>query len=100
MTLKTISKTTLLLGASVMMLACTETGTPSTESEPEVAVVHQKAEMAKTTRPYKMISYDTPGQTDADHLWLEEVQGIRVSLLNDDDGKADIAPSLRALMGM
>ena len=32
--------------------------------------------------------------------WLEEVQGIKVNLLNDDDGKADIAPSLRALMGM
>ncbi len=68
MTLTAFSKIALLLGASALLLACSDAGTTAPSSD--------KAETpSKTPRPYKMISYDTVGQTDADHLWLEEVEG-------------------------
>jgi len=66
MTFTQLSKATLLLGTAAIMIACSDTGTTTSTSTP-----------AKTeiTRPYKMISYDTSGQTDTDHLYLEEVLG-------------------------
>jgi prolyl oligopeptidase len=58
----TTYKAALLLGAATFFVACTDTAT--TPSEPSTQ-----------PRPYTMMTYDTPGQTDADHLYLEEVLG-------------------------
>ncbi len=65
MTFTRFSKAALFWSASAFLMACADSNT----SKPNAG----KAEMAQTG-PYKMISYDTAGQTDADHLWLEEVE--------------------------
>lgn len=71
MTLKRFSKTALFLGASAILMACSDSD--SNPSSSKTAPASQKADTAKTGA-YKMISYDAIGQTDADHLWLEEVE--------------------------
>ncbi|GGX68685.1 peptidase [Litorimonas cladophorae] len=65
MTFTRFSKAALFWSASAFLMACADSNTskPSTET----------AELAQTGS-YKMISYDTAGETDADHLWLEEVE--------------------------
>ena len=71
MTLNLFFKTTLLLGTTAALIACS-----GGSSEKAAADVVSSAQAQKTEkRPYKMISYDTAGQTDADHLYLEEVLG-------------------------
>jgi len=70
--LKRVSKTALLLGTAMLLLACTDNGTEQSEANP---VATQMTDTKTEKRPYKMISYETAGQTDADHLYLEEVLG-------------------------
>jgi len=71
MTLNLFFKTTLLLGTTAALVACS-----GGSREKAAADVVSSAKAQKTEkRPYKMISYDTAGQTDADHLYLEEVLG-------------------------
>ena len=69
-------KTGLLLGSALLLTACNgETATASaqsSEASPEAAMTD---EMATKDTDYKMVTYDTPGQTDEDHLYLEEVLG-------------------------
>lgn len=72
MILKRVSKTALLLGTATLLLACTDNGTDQSEAKP---VATQMTDTKTEKRPYKMISYETAGQTDADHLYLEEVLG-------------------------
>lgn len=57
--------TALMLSSAISLIGCSYTAnTPAAKSPtPSTKVVQN------------MISYDTPGQTDADHLWLEEVAG-------------------------
>ena len=72
MILKRVSKTALLLGTATLLLACTDNGTDQSEAKP---VATQMTDTKTEKRPYKMISYEAAGQTDADHLYLEEVLG-------------------------
>ncbi len=65
------TKTALLLGSAVLFLACSNAGEDIATAAEASIESSQKTE--KT--PYKMISYDNPGQTDEDHLYLEEVLG-------------------------
>ncbi len=71
MTLTRFSKTALLLGTTAILMACSDANTDT----PRSSTSETPLNTAEYTRPYKMISYDTVGQTDADHLWLEEVEG-------------------------
>ena len=71
MTLNQFSKRLLWLGVAAILTACSDAGT--VEDTADVAVSAVKETIKK--RPYKMISYETAGQTDADHLFLEEVLG-------------------------
>ncbi|MGJ8564254.1 MAG: prolyl oligopeptidase family serine peptidase [Alphaproteobacteria bacterium] len=69
--MKTIhSFTSLMLGTALVLTAC---------GEKKEAVTSSEAGMTETnaTTPIRsaMIEYTTPGQTDADHIWLEEVEG-------------------------
>ena len=64
-------KTLLLLGSALIVSACSQ-GDAATKKMTETA-----AETVKTMKetPRKMIDYTTAGQTDEDHLYLEEVLG-------------------------
>jgi len=76
MTLKTFSKAALFLGTCTALLACSgnESETkPSTVTD--AAAAGSDATYQAKPRPYKMIEYTTAGQTDEDHLYLEEVLG-------------------------
>lgn len=59
-------KTSLLAGAAFLLTAC------SGNSLDETA---ENAANKMKDKAYTMINYETPGQTDADHLYLEEVLG-------------------------
>jgi len=65
------SKSVLLLGSAICLTACSD------NSSVDTSTVATKSAVSETNkkRPYKMISYDAAGQTDADHLYLEEVLG-------------------------
>jgi len=65
------SKRLLWLGTAVFLTACSDSGVVKTSKEAAQSAASETIEK----RPYKMISYDTVGQTDADHLYLEEVLG-------------------------
>lgn len=66
-TVKLGFKSALLLGSAALLVACSDTQTKeSAPSEP----VTQTMDTEKT-----MLTYDTPGQTNEDHLYLEEVLG-------------------------
>jgi len=71
MTLDQFSKRVLLLGTAAILTACSDVGADkfSTDAAQSAALETTKK------RLHKMISYDTAGQTDADHLYLEEVLG-------------------------
>ena len=71
MTFSHFSKTTLLLGSAVLLIACSDASKDQVVSDVANVVKPQKTEK----KSYKMISYETAGQTDADHLYLEEVLG-------------------------
>jgi len=83
MTFKGFSKTALLLTAATALIACS-----GGEAETAKTTVTDADQMAASDvgsdtiykaeskpRPYDMIEYTTAGQTDADHLYLEEVLG-------------------------
>ena len=68
-------KSCLLLGAALTLAACGQTENTAEkviETKTKIA-----AETAKTMKDkaHKMIEYTTAGQTDEDHLYLEEVLG-------------------------
>jgi prolyl oligopeptidase len=90
MALKRFSKTALLLGTACILLACSDNSTEQSVKETEAK---QMTETLDVKRPYKMISYETAGQTDADHLYLEEVLGEKAL----DEVKAWNARSLDEL---
>jgi len=71
MTFSHFSKTTLLLGSAVLLIACSDASKDQVVSDVANVVKPQKTEK----KSYKMISYETAGQTDADHLYLEEGLG-------------------------
>ena len=76
MTLKHISIRGYLLGSALLgtasiLAACSAAGTNETISD----AVETASTLMTEKKPYKMISYDTAGQTDADHFYLEEVLG-------------------------
>ena len=82
MRVKGFSKTLLLLGASTILIACSngEAKSPETTKAAKVEVsASTKAGSDKTydakSKAYEMIEYTTAGQTDEDHLYLEEVLG-------------------------
>jgi prolyl oligopeptidase len=72
MTLNRFSKTALLLGTAAVLMACSDSTAEKSVTE---TVKTQTTDQKSEKRPYKMISYETAGQTDADHLYLEEVLG-------------------------
>jgi len=70
-------KQVLLMGAAFVLSACAgetaeEANTAMTKAAQKVA---DKTSDAMKETSYTMIKYDTPGQTDEDHLYLEEVLG-------------------------
>jgi len=70
-------KTRLIMGASLILAACSGE-TSETLKENGKMVADKAAEQMKdkmNTTAYKMVEYTTEGQTDADHLYLEEVLG-------------------------
>jgi prolyl oligopeptidase len=70
MTLKTT-----LIGASLIALtACSDTETPDTMTD---TATNMATEVKDTVADYVPLTFDTPGQTDEDHLWLEDVEGER-----------------------
>ena len=71
MTINQISKRAFLLGTAAILAACSDGG--ATQKTTDIAAADVSETIKK--RPYKMIAYDTAGQTDADHLYLEEVLG-------------------------
>ena len=71
MTFRKISKYALLLSTAAFIAGCSQG-----ESVQDTAdVVKAEAGQKMKAESHKMISYDTEGQTDADHLYLEEVLG-------------------------
>ena len=75
MTFNLISKTALLLGSAAFLMACDTGGEDKAIADVASAVKTQTIDQNTKKRPYKMISYEAAGQTDADHLYLEEVLG-------------------------
>ena len=69
MTFRTFSRTALLLGAASFLAGCPTAKPTAPDDTPPTSTSSLDA------KAYKMISYDTPGQTDDDHLYLEEVLG-------------------------
>ncbi len=70
-------KTSLLLGAAMVLSACSG-GTADKVSDKvksEAADAAAKVGDKMKEKAYTMIKYETPGQTDDDHLYLEEVLG-------------------------
>ncbi len=69
-------KTGLLLGSALLLTACNgETATASAQTSEASSEAPMADDMATKDTDYKMVTYDTPGQTDEDHLYLEEVLG-------------------------
>ncbi len=65
---------TLLLGAAIVLYGCSNeksTTTLGKTADHATKTVHANMK----DRPRKMIDYKTPGQMDADHLYLEDVLG-------------------------
>ncbi len=75
MTLKQISKFAILLSTTAMMAACSDNGAVQDTADMVKAAASADPIKEMKAKPYKMISYETAGQTDADHLYLEEVLG-------------------------
>ena len=71
MTLNKFSKTTLLLGSAALLMACSG----DNNGKAIVDTVHAVQSQTIEKRSHKMIEYNKAGQTDADHLYLEEVLG-------------------------
>ena len=71
MTLNQFSKRLLWLGTAAILTACSDAGGVKDTADVAESAVSE----TNKKRSYKMISYDTAGQTDADHLYLEEVLG-------------------------
>ena len=71
MTLNQFSKGLLWLGTAAILTACSDAGGVKDTADVAESAVSE----TNKKRSYKMISYDTAGQTDADHLYLEEVLG-------------------------
>jgi len=70
-------KTHLLLGASLMLAACSGESAETLKDSGKM-VADKAAEQMKETMTqiaYQKVEYTTPGQTDEDHLYLEEVLG-------------------------
>ena len=68
-------KSCLLLGVALTLTACGKTDSAAdTVMETKTKMAAETAKTMKET-PYKMIEYTTAGQTDKDHLYLEEVLG-------------------------
>ena len=69
-------KTGLLLGSAFLLTACNgEVSTETAETSKVQAETAATEEAATKDSDYNMVTYDTPGQTDEDHLYLEEVLG-------------------------
>lgn len=69
-------KTGLLLGSALLLTACNGgAATTSAQSSEASEEAQMSDDMATKDTDYKMVTYDTPGQTDEDHLYLEEVLG-------------------------
>lgn len=64
------SLTSLMLGTAIALTACGDKKEPAKSPE-------KTATQTQATTPIRssMIEYTTEGQTDADHIWLEEVEG-------------------------
>ena len=77
MTLKHISKCAILLSTTALLAACSDNGAVQNTADVVKAVATSDVRKDMKAKPYKMISYETEGQTDADHLYLEEVLGER-----------------------
>lgn len=60
---------TLLLSTAITFSACSNKSAKPDSEAPIETTATEKVE------PATMTQYSTPGQTDADHLWLEEVEG-------------------------
>ena len=82
MCVKGFSKSLLLLGASTILIACSNGETKSSETakaaKADVSAVVEKGSNKTydtASKAYEMIEYTTAGQTDEDHLYLEEVLG-------------------------
>ena len=82
MCVKGFSKSFLLLGASTILIACSNGETKSSATakaaNADVSAVVEKGSNKTydtTSKAYEMIEYTTAGQTDEDHLYLEEVLG-------------------------
>jgi len=71
MTLYQFSKGAFFLGTAVILAACSDRN--GVQKTTDIATTAD-SEMIKK-RPIKMISYETAGQTDADHFYLEDVLG-------------------------
>ncbi len=72
------SKFALLLGASTVFMACSgeKTELPATAQHAnEAAISGSDSNYHAKSKAYEMIEYTTAGQTDEDHLYLEEVLG-------------------------
>ncbi|WP_418152486.1 prolyl oligopeptidase family protein [Litorimonas sp. RW-G-Af-16] len=82
-------KLALIAGTALGLIACSET---TSDSPLKDAIEDQTQTLKDTTRP--MLTYDTPGQTDDDHLYLEEVLGEKAL----DEVKAWNSRSLDRLM--
>lgn len=66
-------KNSLLMGTAFILAACSGESVESAKKDNKMAADKVADSMKET--PYKMVNYDTPGQTDEDHLYLEEVLG-------------------------
>jgi len=64
--------TALLLSSALLLTACNQAD-KATDATKDTALEKTEAITKDMTR--KMIEYSTPGKTDADHLWLEDVTG-------------------------
>ena len=75
MTFNYFSKTALLLGAAAILAACSDNSKSAADTKQAVSDVTNAVKTKKIETPYQMISYEAAGQTDEDHLYLEEVLG-------------------------
>ena len=66
-------KQSLLMGAAIILAACSGESAEQAKSKTVDAAVKAGEKMKE--KAYTMVEYNTPGQTDEDHLYLEEVLG-------------------------
>lgn len=70
MTLKPLLTATAM---ALVLAACSDTKDTSVNDTPDTT--QAAADAPAASDPYVPVVYDIEGQTDADHLWLEEVEG-------------------------